>query len=165
MVIMNREWLTTNTISIQSIKKEIERRLDCIQKICFEPQLIWNDDTRYIVKPDTVLPPFYYRLKAVDDIKILGTYPISILYSCAFRLSPKKSTENEIAKQDGNIRQPRDSLRAYLLTSLAASLNSSGQRLIHQFCDMYEHARHDPSDFGNEEYETYRRLFLKLLDA
>lgn len=82
-----------------------------------------------------------------------------------FRLTFRKSAENEIAKQDGNIRQPRDSLRAYLLTSLAASLSSSGQRLIHQFCDMYEHARHDPSDFGNEEYETYRRLLLKLLDA
>lgn len=76
-------------------------------------------------------------------------------------------TEYEIAKQDGNnnIRQPRDSLRAYLLTSLAASLNSSGQRLIHQFCDMYEHAMYGPSDFGSEEYETYRKLLLKLLDA
>lgn len=57
---------------LQSIKKEIERRLDCIQRIAYEPQLIWDDDSRYILKPDTTLPPFYYRLKAVDDIKILG---------------------------------------------------------------------------------------------
>lgn len=126
----------------KSIKKEIERRLDCIQRITYEPQLL-DDETSYILQPDSSLPPYYYRLKAVDDIKIL---------------------EKEIAKQDGSIRQPRDSFRAFLLTTLAAPMGSS-QRLIHQFCDMYEHARHDPSEFGNEEYEAYRRLLLKLLDA
>lgn len=126
----------------KSIKKEIERRLDCIQRITYEPQLL-DDDTSYILQPDSSLPPYYYRLKAVDDIKIL---------------------EKEITKQDGSVRQPRDSLRAYLLTTLAAPMGSS-QRLIHQFCDMYEHARHDPSEFSNEEYEAYRRLLLKLLDA
>lgn len=129
----------------KSIKKEIERRLDCIQqRIVYEPQLIHDDDSRYILQPDANLPPYYYRLKAIDDIKLL---------------------EKEIAKQDGSVRQPRDSLRSFLLTTLAAPMNGSGQRLIHQFCDMYEHARHDPSEFSLEEYETYRRLLLKLLDA
>lgn len=126
----------------KSIKKEIERRLDCIQRITHEPQLL-DDESSYILQPDSSLTPYYYRLKAVDDIKIL---------------------EKEITKQDGSVRQPRDSLRAFLLTTLAAPMGSS-QRLIHQFCDMYEHARHDPSEFGNEEYEAYRRLLLKLLDA
>lgn len=131
----------------KSIKREIERRLDCIPRIVHEPQLIWDDDSRYIVRPETPLPPFYWRLKAVDDVKIV---------------------EREIARQDGggSVRQPRDSLRAFLLTTLAATVNSgSGQRLIHQFCDMYEHARHDPSPFGRDEYEAYRRLLLKLLEA
>lgn len=129
----------------KSIKKEIERRIDCIQqRIAYEPQLIHDDDSRYILKPDTVLPPYYYRFRVVDDIKTL---------------------EKEITKQDGSVRQPRDSLRAFLLTTLAAPLNGSGQRMIHQFCDMYEHARHDPSEFGIEEYETYRRFLMKLLDA
>lgn len=129
----------------KSIKKEIERRLDCIQqRIVHEPQLIHDDDSRYILPPDAAMPPYYYRLRAVDDIKIL---------------------EKEILKQDGSVRQPRDSLRAFLLTTLAAPLNGAGQRMIHQFCDMYEHARHDPNEFGNEEYEAYRRFFLKLFDA
>lgn len=73
--------------------------------------------------------------------------------------------EKEIAKQDGTTRLPRDSIRSFLLTSLAALMNGQGQRMIHQFCDMYEHARHDPSEFGSEEYEAYRRLLLKLFDA
>lgn len=111
-----------------------------------EPQLIWDDDSRYILRPESpALPPFYWRLKAVDDIKVL---------------------EREIARQDGSVRQPRDSLRAFLLTTLAAAMNSgTGQRMIHQCCDMYEHARHDPSCFGQDEYEAYRRMLLKLLDA
>lgn len=74
--------------------------------------------------------------------------------------------ENEITRQDNClVRHPSENLRAYLLTTLAAPLNGSGQRLIHQFCDLYEHARHDPSHFGDEEYQTYNRLLLKLVDA
>lgn len=127
----------------QSIKKEIERRLDSIQSIAYEPQLIFND-SKYILRRNTELPPYYYRLKAVDDVKIL---------------------EKEIARYDGRTRAPRDSLRAFLVSTLATTLNGCGQRLIHQFCDMYEHARHDPNEFGSDEYEGYYRLFMKLLDA
>lgn len=132
---------------MQSVKKEIERRLDCIQKIAYEPKLIY-DDGRYILQQrlrhDSELPPYYYRLKAVDDIKLL---------------------ESEILYQDGRTRQPRDSVRSFLVSTLSATLNGAGQRLIHQFCDMYEHARHDPNEFGSEEYETYYRLLMKLIDA
>uniref|UniRef100_A0A8D8C8D6 Uncharacterized protein C1orf43 n=1 Tax=Culex pipiens TaxID=7175 RepID=A0A8D8C8D6_CULPI len=128
----------------KSIKKEIERRIDSIQKIYFEPRLLWDtkkdDGEKYILRPDSNLPPYYYRMKAVDDVKEL---------------------EKEIAKQDGTTRHPRDSLRAFLLVSLAAPLNGAGQRLIHQFCDMYEHARHDPNEFGEEEYQAYQRLLKK----
>lgn len=128
----------------KSLKKEIERRLDVIQQhIAYEPKLIPDDEPQYILQSEN-LPPFYYRMKAVDDIKIL---------------------EEEIEKQDGTVRHPRESLRAFILTTLAAPMNGSGQRLIHQFCDMYEHARHDPNEFSLEEYEAYKRLLLKLLDA
>lgn len=74
--------------------------------------------------------------------------------------------EKEITRQDSClVRHPSENLRAYLLTTLAAPLNGSGQRLIHQFCDLYEHARHDPSHFGDEEYQAYTRLLMKLIDA
>ncbi|XP_050083254.1 protein C1orf43 homolog [Anopheles aquasalis] len=131
----------------KSIKREIERRLDSIQKIYYEPKLIWDekkDGDKYILQPDSKLPPYYWRMKAVDDVKEL---------------------EREVAKQDGSTRHPRDSLRAFLLTTLAAPLNGSGQKLIHQFCDMYERARHDPLEFGEEEYQGYQRLLKKLTEA
>lgn len=75
-------------------------------------------------------------------------------------------TEQEITKQDPCLhRHPTEHLRAYLLTTLAAPLNGPGQRMVHQFCDLYEHARHDPSEFGDEEYQVFHRLLLKLIDA
>lgn len=74
--------------------------------------------------------------------------------------------EREITKQDSCLlRHPSENLRAYLLMTLAAPLNGLGQKLVHQFCDLYEHARHDPSEFGDEEYQVYSKLLLKLLDA
>lgn len=128
----------------KSIKKETERRLDCIQqRIAYEPQLIHDDDSRYILQPDSNLPPYYHRLRAVDDIRIL---------------------EKEITKHDGSVRQARDSLRAFLLTTLVI-VQGADQRIIHQFCDMYEHARHDPSEFGSREYEQYCKYMQQLLDA
>ncbi|KAL1501637.1 hypothetical protein ABEB36_006932 [Hypothenemus hampei] len=129
----------------KALKREIERRLDLIPRIICDPKLINKTDPRYILFPGQQIPSHYYRLKAVDDVKTL---------------------ESEITKQDPClVRHPSENLRAYLLTTLAAPLNGSGLRLIHQFCDFYEHARHDPSHFGDEEYQQYNRLLLKLLDA
>lgn len=129
----------------KSLKREIERRLDAIPRIVCEPQLASKSDPRYIVFPGQQIPTHYYRFKAVDDVKIL---------------------ENEITRQDAClVRHPSENLRAYLLTTLAAPLNGGGLRLIHQFCDLYEHARHDPSHFGDEEYQQFNRLLLKLADA
>ncbi|XP_060531923.1 protein C1orf43 homolog [Cylas formicarius] len=127
------------------LKREIEKRLDIIPRILCEPKLIAKADPRYILFPGQQIPIHYYRMKAVDDVKVL---------------------EGEITKQDSClVRHPSENLRAYLLTTLAAPLDGTGQRLIHQFCDLYEHARHDPSHFGDEEYQQYNRLLLKLVDA
>ncbi|KAL9922744.1 protein C1orf43 homolog [Glossina fuscipes fuscipes] len=127
----------------KALRKEIERRLDCIQKIVQEPKLLWTDD-KYILQPDKTLAPYHYRMQAVDDVKIL---------------------EQEIFKSDGSARHPYDSLRAFLLTTLSATLNVASQRTIHQFCDMYEHARHDPNEFGSDEYESFHCMLLKLIEA
>ncbi|XP_033154491.1 uncharacterized protein C1orf43 homolog [Drosophila mauritiana] len=130
----------------KALRREIERRLDCIQKITQEPKLLWDDGDKYIVQPEqeAPLPPYYYRMKAVDDVKLL---------------------ESEIARADGSSRHSPESLRAFLLTTLSVTLNGAGQRMIHQYCDMYEHARHDPNEFGKDEYEAYHHLLLKLMEA
>ncbi|GBP63384.1 Uncharacterized protein C1orf43 homolog [Eumeta japonica] len=124
------------------LKKEIERRIEAIPRIVHEPRLLSTEPSHYILEPQQ---PYHYRFRAVDDVQTL---------------------EQEIARQDSGLkRHPRESLRAFLLSSLAAPLDGHGQKLVHQFCDTYEYARHHPGDFGEEEYQAYSRLLMKLLDA
>lgn len=127
------------------IRREIERRLHCAQKIVHEPKLI-ADEGKYILRNgSSSLPPYYYRQRAVDDVKWL---------------------QKEITKHDGSVRLASDNLRSYLLNQLKGPVNGGGQqRLIHQFCDMYEHARHDPAEFGAFQYESYHRMLVKLVEA
>ncbi|XP_060805543.1 protein C1orf43 homolog [Amyelois transitella] len=124
------------------LKKEIERRIEAVPRIVHEPRLLSTEPSHYILEPQQ---PYHYRFRAVDDIKTL---------------------EEEIANQEPGLRRhPRESLRAFLLSSLAAPLDGCGQKLVHQFCDTYEFARHHPGEFGEDEYREYSRLLLKLLDA
>lgn len=75
-------------------------------------------------------------------------------------------TEAEITKNDKTLaRHSSENLRAYLMNTLATPLNSVSQRTIHQFCDLYEHARYDPNEFTEEDYRVYSRILLKLMDA
>uniref|UniRef100_A0A2S2R6E4 Uncharacterized protein n=1 Tax=Sipha flava TaxID=143950 RepID=A0A2S2R6E4_9HEMI len=66
----------------KTLKREIERRIEVIPKICFEPKLLAidqdDDRSKYILPPpaelnDKPLPAHYYRMKAVDDVKKLGS--------------------------------------------------------------------------------------------
>ncbi|PZC74110.1 protein C1orf43 homolog [Helicoverpa armigera] len=124
------------------LKKELERRIEAVPRIMHEPRLLSTEPSHYILEPQQ---PYHYRFRAVDDVKTL---------------------EEEIARQDPGLRRhPRESLRAFLLSSLAAPLDGRGQKLVHQFCDTYEFARHHPGEFGEDEYTAYSRLLLKLLDA
>ncbi|XP_049877424.1 protein C1orf43 homolog [Pectinophora gossypiella] len=126
----------------KSLKREIERRIEAVPRIMHEPRLISTEPSHYILEPQQ---PYHYRFKAVDDVKTL---------------------EEEIAHQDPGLRRhPRESLRAFLLSSLATPLDGRGQKLVHQFCDTYEFARHHPGEFGDDEYQAYSRLLMKLLDA
>lgn len=124
------------------LKKEIERRIEAVPRITHEPRLLSIEPSHYILEPQQ---PYHYRFRAVDDVKTL---------------------EDEISRHDPGLRRhPRESLRAFLLTSLAASLDGHGQKLVHQFCDTYEYARHHPGQFGEDHYLAYSRLLKKLLDA
>lgn len=66
------------------MKRRIEWQLDRIPKIVCEPQLISKSDPRYIVFPGQQIPAHYYRLKAVDDVKLLGKENILyfVIYTC-----------------------------------------------------------------------------------
>ncbi|KAG5682360.1 hypothetical protein PVAND_011716 [Polypedilum vanderplanki] len=116
----------------KQIKREIERRLNQVDKLFYEPQLLLDDDDRYI----SHLPPYYYRMKAIDDLKLL---------------------EKEIPI----IRGSRDSLRSFLVNYFSGT----SQKLINQYCDSYEHARYDPNEFNEVEYQKYHHLLLKMIEV
>ncbi|CAK1584049.1 unnamed protein product [Parnassius mnemosyne] len=126
----------------KSLKKEIERRIEAIPRIVYEPRLLSAEPSHYILEPQQ---PYHYRFRAVDDVKTL---------------------EEEIRRQEPGLRRRAgESLRSFLLASLAAPLDGRGQKLVHQLCDAYECARHHPAPFAEDEYRAYARLLLKLLDA
>ncbi|KAL1453909.1 hypothetical protein WDU94_010212 [Cyamophila willieti] len=129
----------------KAYRREIERRIECIPRILYEPQLLPELDSKYILPPGSSLPPYYYRMRTVDDVKLL---------------------EREITRNEPLLlRHPSQSVRSFLINTLASPGHGVGQRLVHQFCDLYEHARYDPNDFGDEEYQMFSRLLLKLMDA
>ncbi|KAF0773237.1 Uncharacterized protein FWK35_00000996 [Aphis craccivora] len=136
----------------KTLKREIERRIEVVPKIAFEPKLLPvdqdDDRSKYILPPaesnDKPLLSHHYRMKAVDDVKKL---------------------EHEITKQDKTLsRHPSENIRSFLLNTLAVLLDGSGQHIVHQFCDLYEHARYDPNEFLDEEYQSFIRLMKKLID-
>lgn len=54
------------------ILKEIHRRIELVPKIVYEPRVSDESNSKYILPPGSSVPPFYYRLKACDDVKLLG---------------------------------------------------------------------------------------------
>ncbi|XP_059473803.1 protein C1orf43 homolog [Neocloeon triangulifer] len=129
----------------KSMRREIERRIELIPRIIYEAKLLRGaqDVGQAQIVPGTQLISTYYRLRAVDDIKILE-------------------------KELGIIRHPSESVRTVLVSTLCAAsepLSGPAQKVVHQFCDLYEHARHGAADFGENEYNTYTCLFKKLVEA
>lgn len=53
----------------QALRREIERRLDRVADIYFEPKLLTLDVDN---TGNSELPPYYFRMKAVDNMKYLG---------------------------------------------------------------------------------------------
>lgn len=54
---------------MQALKREIERRLSRVADITYEPRLIPFEAE---AGSSNDLPPYYFRMKAVDNMKYLG---------------------------------------------------------------------------------------------
>ncbi|KAK2704161.1 hypothetical protein QYM36_017525, partial [Artemia franciscana] len=125
------------------LKREINRRLDVIDKIRkqFEPRLL--NISGNLVYPK-VSQSTVFRMKAVDELKNL---------------------ENEL-EQIGIIqrRDPGKCVRAFLINLFNTTLWGPPQRLVHEFCDLYERARYSSDEFSEEHLVRYRSLMMKILE-
>ena len=125
----------------KDLKEKILSRLDRIAYIRHEPLLL---NPKVLQTAKTVPNHYYYRMKAVD----------------AFMKFDEVLKEEE---PDSPGRHPSKNVRPYLLGLYQEYLSTSSVDLIHRFCDGYEHARHDPTDFDDNQYNNYILLLEELI--
>ncbi|XP_064118771.1 uncharacterized protein LOC135223832 [Macrobrachium nipponense] len=126
----------------KTLRREIERRLDRVADIYHEPKLLTLEVDSH---SNADLPPYYFRMKAIDNMKYL---------------------EQELSSLEGvGPRGSRESIRAYLmnLTNPGCVLATVEQRMIHELCDYYDHARHHPMQFTSTQFTPYHSLLLRIL--
>ncbi len=108
------------------------------------------------------------RMKAIDDIKVLGgwLHTVSLdpqLYlGCLF--VPGAEIQLKLADERA-VRQPGDPLRGFLLALLAAVLRGAGAGAVHQLCDLYERARFSPDSFTAQHLHDYRQHLAHLVQV
>ncbi|RWS17202.1 hypothetical protein B4U79_10824 [Dinothrombium tinctorium] len=143
--------------SPKHLKREIERRFQVVSQTKHEPTLIQDQNGHTVDSHSKCLSDsqqtsvenahHYYRMKAVDDLQSL------------------ESTIFEITKDQSKRRPKGQDLRFYLMrmTKENEPLYGCETKLIHQFVDSYNHARHEPlPPFQEAEYEEYIMLLEKL---
>lgn len=57
--------------NFQALRREIEQRLDRVAEIYYEPKLLTLEIDN---QANTELSPYYFRMKAVDNMKYLGKF-------------------------------------------------------------------------------------------
>lgn len=132
------------SIGSDAPKKMRKSILECLDRVCkirHEPVLL----NAKVLQTATAVPnSYYYRMKALDSFSKFD--------------ETLKSEEPEL---EG--RHPNKTVRHYLLGLYPDFLGSSSTDLIHQFADAYEHARHDPTEFGEAQYKHYQGLLEELI--
>ncbi|RWS28081.1 hypothetical protein B4U80_04245 [Leptotrombidium deliense] len=131
--------------SPKHLKREIERRFEVVANTKQEPQLIHN----IVDEKDLEETNHIYRMKAIDALQVLETTIVD--------------STNDASKK----RPKGQDLRFYLmkLVKEGEPLNGCETKLIHQFVDAYNHARHEPLPlFCESEYNEYMNLLCRLKD-
>ncbi|CAG7733214.1 unnamed protein product [Allacma fusca] len=120
------------------LRREILRRIDAIQKITYEPQVLRDEVGNMYIQDGKAKPCHYYRMKAVDDAK---------------------SLEMAMVKKKLGKRHSFESLRSYVIVLLTPQIDP---RIVHQFCDLYEAARFNGKPFTEEDYKAFTQLLKQL---
>ena len=134
------------------LRKEIERRLDAVKEVRFEPRLLSpqdNDSLDRLLDSGsglTAVPDHVWRMKAVDGLKLL---------------------EQEIVRVTGEESRRRPAgqeVRFYLQRQARAPgpLEGVDPALLASFLDSYSHARHEAAPFGAVEYATHAATLKQL---
>lgn len=133
----------------RSLQREINRRLEQIDHIKYEPKLLAEDDYRH-AKGDISGEKcsYIYRLKALDAYKQFDELV--------------KKVEPRL------VRTPDCSVRKFVLQvreSPITPMKGASSNLCKAFIDAYEHARYSYKIFAEAEYNNYMALLHELLSS
>jgi len=119
--------------SMKQLRREIDRRLDYVSHVNYEPQVGKTGETSSL---------HHHRLQLLDKVAELDTV---------------------IARYDLQyVRTPGTNLRSFLTECLAGPLVGLDPKLLHRFCDLYEHARHSYKSFTEVELGNFQNLLVEL---
>lgn len=157
----------------KKLVEEINRRLEIVKEIRYEPRLI-NDDNQCSCEGSTLHFKFSFRINVY-----LSFYPESTAnvsrYKHIYRMKAidaLKTLEDDIVRAAGGDetlrRAPGADLRVYLLNLRKAGCPLQGvpSKLLNEFVEAYTNARSDPiPDFGAEELSRYQALMGRIQAA
>lgn len=128
----------------KSIRKEIERRIDLVKDIKFEPKLF----TEELNEKDQQVYPHVYRMKAVDTLKDIE----EAIVTSTGDTSKRKPFGQDVKFYLQSLIQPGD------------PLESVDPKTIDAFVESYIHAKHEPLPlFGVNEYNKHVELVNEII--
>lgn len=119
--------------SVKQLRREIDRRLDYVSHVNHEPKVGKVGETSSL---------HHHRLQLLDKVAELDN--VIARYSLQY------------------VRPPGANLRSFLTECLAGPLVGLDPKLVHRFCDLYEHARHSYRSFGDVELRNFQNLLVEL---
>lgn len=130
------------------LRIEIERRLNCIEKIECQPWQLSKANKEQFDDEDVsqVTPLHLYRMKVVDDVKEL---------SCL--IQPKNGSTTK--------RFHENTIQYFLRLQRDGPLSNIDPQTLYKFLVLYENARHQPVDFGYAEYSQFVPLLSIVRNA
>lgn len=129
--------------------QEIERRLERVNKINYEPCLLKEEEENLFQNLNSFpqsSSAHLFRMKVMHDIKALD------IYICSFDAS--------------KMRRPGDDVHKYYLQlHKAGFLVNLSLPILYQFLEVYEHSRHEPQDFSLAEYTRFCELLRRVKNS
>ncbi|XP_042903509.1 protein C1orf43 homolog [Parasteatoda tepidariorum] len=128
----------------KSFHTEINRRLDVVKTISYQPKLLKKSDEIYFQDEIPYHRPVHiYRMKALDSISTLDA---AILSADPSRIRPYN--------QD---------YRVFLVRLFQSGLFGQLEiATIQKYCDLFEIARHEPMEFNKEDFIQFTELMSQI---
>ncbi|XP_052277722.1 protein C1orf43 homolog isoform X2 [Dreissena polymorpha] len=125
----------------KELRTEIFRRINRVPDIKHEPKLV-NPAIEALAKSGD--NNFYYRMKAMDAFS---------RFDDCLRLEMSNAC-----------RHPSQSVRDYLTLIYPMYLTTAPSHLVNNFINMYEHARHRPEMFGEDQFNQYESALNEIVN-